>query len=77
MAYIITRLCRDCIDTACVAVCPWIASIVTPARTVRRSRTSCIFTPTNVSIAAPASPPVPSRRSFLSTKRRTSGRSTF
>jgi ferredoxin len=22
MAYIITRLCRDCIDTACVAVCP-------------------------------------------------------
>ena len=22
MAYVITRLCRDCIDTACVAVCP-------------------------------------------------------
>ena len=22
MAYIITRLCRDCVDTACVAVCP-------------------------------------------------------
>ncbi len=22
MTYIITRLCRDCIDTACVAVCP-------------------------------------------------------
>ena len=22
MAYIITRLCRDCIDTGCVAVCP-------------------------------------------------------
>ena len=22
MAYIITRLCRDCLDTACVAVCP-------------------------------------------------------
>ena len=22
MAYIITRLCRDCIDTACVSVCP-------------------------------------------------------
>ena len=22
MAYIITRLCRDCVDTGCVAVCP-------------------------------------------------------
>ena len=22
MAYIITRLCRDCLDTGCVAVCP-------------------------------------------------------
>jgi len=22
MAYIITRLCRDCVDTACVGVCP-------------------------------------------------------
>ena len=22
MAYIITRLCRDCVDTACVTVCP-------------------------------------------------------
>jgi ferredoxin len=22
MAYVITRLCRDCVDTACVAVCP-------------------------------------------------------
>src|SRR5512140_479457 len=22
MAYIITRLCRDCVDTACVSVCP-------------------------------------------------------
>src|SRR4029450_1380464 len=22
MTYIITRLCRDCVDTACVAVCP-------------------------------------------------------
>jgi len=22
MAYIITRLCRDCVDSACVAVCP-------------------------------------------------------
>jgi nitrate reductase beta subunit len=22
MAYVITRLCRDCLDTACVAVCP-------------------------------------------------------
>jgi ferredoxin len=22
MAYVVTRLCRDCIDTACVAVCP-------------------------------------------------------
>ncbi len=22
MAYIITRLCRDCIDTGCVSVCP-------------------------------------------------------
>jgi len=22
MAWIITRLCRDCIDTACVSVCP-------------------------------------------------------
>jgi ferredoxin len=22
MAYIIARLCRDCVDTACVAVCP-------------------------------------------------------
>lgn len=22
MAYIITRLCRDCVDTDCVAVCP-------------------------------------------------------
>ncbi len=22
MTYIITRLCRDCLDTACVAVCP-------------------------------------------------------
>ena len=22
MTYIITRLCRECVDTACVAVCP-------------------------------------------------------
>ena len=22
MTYVVTRLCRDCIDTACVAVCP-------------------------------------------------------
>ena len=22
MAYIITRLCRDCLDTGCVSVCP-------------------------------------------------------
>ncbi len=22
MSYIITRLCRDCVDTGCVAVCP-------------------------------------------------------
>ncbi len=22
MAYVVTRLCRDCMDTACVAVCP-------------------------------------------------------
>ncbi len=22
MAYVITRLCRECVDTACVAVCP-------------------------------------------------------
>ena len=22
MSYIVTRLCRDCIDTACTAVCP-------------------------------------------------------
>ena len=22
MAYVITRLCRDCVDTACAAVCP-------------------------------------------------------
>ena len=22
MTYIVTRLCRDCVDTACVAVCP-------------------------------------------------------
>jgi ferredoxin len=22
MTYIITRLCRDCVDTGCVAVCP-------------------------------------------------------
>lgn len=22
MAYIITRMCRDCVDTGCVAVCP-------------------------------------------------------
>ena len=22
MAYIITRLCRDCVDTSCVSVCP-------------------------------------------------------
>ena len=22
MTYIITRLCRDCLDTGCVAVCP-------------------------------------------------------
>jgi ferredoxin len=22
MAYIVTRLCRDCVDTGCVAVCP-------------------------------------------------------
>jgi len=22
MTYIITRLCRDCVDTACVSVCP-------------------------------------------------------
>ena len=22
MAHVITRLCRDCVDTACVAVCP-------------------------------------------------------
>ena len=22
MTYVVTRLCRDCVDTACVAVCP-------------------------------------------------------
>ena len=22
MSYIVTRLCRDCVDTGCVAVCP-------------------------------------------------------
>ncbi|MDX8393304.1 MAG: ferredoxin family protein [Mariprofundales bacterium] len=22
MAFVVTRLCRDCVDTACVAVCP-------------------------------------------------------
>jgi Fe-S-cluster-containing dehydrogenase component len=42
MAYVITRLCRDCIDSACVEVCPVSDCIVEhkPAEGARSRRTS-------------------------------------
>ena len=35
MAWVITRLCRDCVDQACVDVCP-VDAIHGPAEAVRR-----------------------------------------
>ena len=62
MTWVITRVCRDCLDTSCIEVCPvdCIYEYVGPASA--SSRTSFTSTPTSASAARRASLAAPGRR---------------